>query len=77
MAFLESSDFEDAICKAISLGGDSDTIACITGSIAHAFYGDIPQYMEKYCRQILDVKMLQVNDEFWKKYPQDIQGSVL
>ena len=38
-AFLESSDFEDAIRTAVSLGGDSDTIAAITGSIAEAFYG--------------------------------------
>ena len=42
IAFLESSDFEDAIRKAISLGGDSDTLACITGGIAEAFYGGIP-----------------------------------
>lgn len=42
IAFLESSDFEDAIRKAISLGGDSDTLACITGGIAEAFYGGVP-----------------------------------
>lgn len=39
--FLESDDFEDAIRKAIWLGGDSDTLACITGGIAEAFYGTI------------------------------------
>ena len=38
-AFLESTDFEDAIRNAVSLGGDTDTIACITGSIAEAFFG--------------------------------------
>ena len=38
-AFLDSTDFEDAIRNAVSLGGDTDTIACITGSIAEAFYG--------------------------------------
>ncbi len=38
-AFLESTDFEDAVRNAVSLGGDTDTIACITGSIAEAFYG--------------------------------------
>jgi ADP-ribosylglycohydrolase len=43
IAFLESDDFEDAIRNAISLGGDSDTIACITGGIAEAFYGGVPQ----------------------------------
>lgn len=42
IAFLDSSDFENAICLAVSLGGDSDTLACITGGIAEAFYG-IPE----------------------------------
>ena len=41
-AFLESTDFEHAIRLAVSVGGDSDTIACITGAIAHAFYGGVP-----------------------------------
>lgn len=41
-AFLESTDYEDALRTAVSLGGDSDTIACITGGIAEAFYG-MPQ----------------------------------
>ena len=44
-AFLESRDFEDAIRKAVSLGGDSDTLACITGGIAHAFYGPLPDHI--------------------------------
>jgi ADP-ribosylglycohydrolase len=39
VAFLDSNDFEDSIRNAISIGGDSDTIGCITGSIAEAFYG--------------------------------------
>ena len=38
IAFLDSENFEDAIRKAVSLGGDSDTLACITGGIAEAFY---------------------------------------
>ena len=42
ICFLESDNFEDAIRKAVSLGGDSDTLACITGGIAEAFYKDIP-----------------------------------
>lgn len=41
-AFFDSTDFESAIRLAVSLGGDSDTLACITGSIAEAFYKDIP-----------------------------------
>ncbi len=43
IAFLESEDFEDAIRKAISLGGDADTLAAITGSIAEAYYGGVPE----------------------------------
>ena len=44
-AFLESKDYENAIRLAISLGGDSDTIACICGSIAAAYYGEIPEWL--------------------------------
>lgn len=59
-AFLESKDFEDAIRNAVSIGGDSDTIAAITGSIAGAYYG-VPEplkekiltYMDEYQRDIL------------------------
>ena len=42
VAFFDSTDFESAIRLAVSLGGDSDTLACITGGIAEAFYNDIP-----------------------------------
>ena len=45
ICFLESTDFEDAIRKAVSLGGDSDTLACITGGVAEAFYGGIPDHI--------------------------------
>ena len=45
IAFLDSKDFEDAIRLAISLGGDSDTIACMAGGIAESFYRDIPQHL--------------------------------
>ena len=46
-AFLESKDYEDAIRLAISMGGDSDTIACMCGAIAVAYYQDIPSWMIK------------------------------
>ena len=45
IAFLDSDSFEDAIRKAVSLGGDSDTLACITGGISEAYYKEIPAYM--------------------------------
>ena len=51
-AFLESMDFEDALRTAVSLGGDSDTLAAITGSIAEAFYG-APEDLKQECRKRL------------------------
>jgi ADP-ribosylglycohydrolase len=53
-AFLESVDFENAIRLAVSVGGDSDTIACITGAIAHAFYGAVPKHL---LQPVLDIYM--------------------
>lgn len=52
IAFLESESFEDSIRKAVALGGDSDTLACINGGIAEAYYKDIPVYMQKeaFCK---------------------------
>lgn len=63
-AFLESEDYEDALRKAISIGGDSDTIACISGGIAHAFYGPLPRFIADRCREILDERMNSVIAEF-------------
>lgn len=54
IAFLESTDFEDAIRNSISLGGDSDTLTCITGSVAEAFYGGVPAAIEKETLARLD-----------------------
>ena len=48
ICFLDSTSFEDAIRKAVSLGGDSDTLACITGGIAEAYYKEIPTFMANY-----------------------------
>lgn len=57
-AFFDSRDFESAIRLAVSLGGDSDTIACITGSIAEAFYHEIPSTIVKEMHRRLP-------EEFW------------
>ena len=53
IAFLESKDFEDAIRNAVSLGGDTDTLGAITGSIAEAFYG-IPAVLIAECKSRID-----------------------
>lgn len=60
IAFLDSHDYESAIRLAISLGGDSDTIACMTGGIAAAYYG-IPSWLVKY-----------VTAEYLPQYMRDI-----
>jgi ADP-ribosylglycohydrolase len=63
-AFLESTDYEDAIRKAISLGGDSDTIACITGGIAQAFYKVIPPSIVNQTKSLLTPELLEVVEYF-------------
>lgn len=64
IAFLESTDFESAIRLAVSLGGDSDTQACIAGSIAEAFYGEIPSELVDQARTLLEMPMLKILDDF-------------
>ena len=66
IAFLESTDFEDAIRNAISLGGDSDTLAAITGSIAEAAYG-IPDWMKERAWSYLDEPTRDVCRR-WREY---------
>ena len=53
IAFMESDSYEDAIRLAVSLGGDSDTIACMAGAIAEAYYG-MPQHFREQAMSILD-----------------------
>ena len=65
-AFLEGQDFEDVIRTAVSLGGDCDTLTCISGSIAEAFYG-IPADIKEECRKRLPEDMLLVLDRFTQK----------
>ena len=59
IAFLESTGFEDAIRNAISLGGDSDTLAAITGSIAEAAYG-VPDWIREKALSLLDEPLREV-----------------
>ena len=68
ISFLESEDIESAIRNAISLGGDADTLACITGGIAEAFYKQVPAHIEKKVREILPDEMLDIMDRFYEKY---------
>ena len=68
IAFLESSDFEDAIRKAISLGGDSDTLACITGGIAEAFYGGVPASIAATVFDRLNPHLRQIVNQFDRRF---------
>lgn len=63
IAFLEATDFEDAIRNAVSLGGDTDTLGAITGSIAEAYYG-IPEWLMTECRKRINRDMRVVLDDF-------------
>lgn len=68
IAFLESKDYEDAVRKAISLGGDSDTLACITGGIAQAYYRSMPAEIVKRVRAMLPPDLLEVVDRFRQRF---------
>ena len=65
-AFFESDSFEDAIRNAISIGGDSDTIAAITGSVAEAFYG-ISDKLKETAVSYLDERLLKIYVDFNNK----------
>lgn len=68
IAFLESRDFEDAIRNAISIGGDSDTLACITGGIAEAYYKEIPDSILSEVERILPQEMMDLVNKLYEKW---------
>jgi ADP-ribosylglycohydrolase len=68
ICFLESENFEDAIRKAIWLGGDSDTLACITGGIAEAYYKEMPQEWIEKSRSFLDGGLKEIVDRFRERF---------
>jgi ADP-ribosylglycohydrolase len=68
IAFLDSVSYEDAIRNAISLGGDADTLACIAGGIAEAFYGDIPNELIATAKNILTSDLLEIVELFCDNY---------
>ncbi len=67
-AFLESESYEQSIRLAISIGGDSDTIACINGGIAQAFYGGVPEKIKRKIPKFLDDNLNEVVIKFCTKY---------
>ncbi len=68
IAFLDSTSYEDAIRNAVSLGGDSDTLACITGGIAEAYYGPPPREIQAKVKEILPPDLWDVTEQFCTLY---------
>ena len=78
IAFLESDSYEDAVRKAVSLGGDADTQACMAGAIAQAFYGDVPEAYKKLALDRLPADLRDVAEEFetFRQDPAAASGTV-
>jgi ADP-ribosylglycohydrolase len=68
LAFLESTGYEDAVRNAISLGGDADTMACIAGAIAEAYYGGVPAAIAEPVLERLDDRLRGVVHAFRARY---------
>ena len=68
VAFLDSVSYEDALRNAVSLGGDSDTLACITGGIAEAHYGPVPEVIHAKVQSILPAPLWKITEKFCRVY---------
>lgn len=68
IAFLDSDAYEDAVRNAISLGGDSDTLACITGGIAEAYYGPVASSILKKVKTGLPPELWRIVDQFYRNF---------
>jgi ADP-ribosyl-[dinitrogen reductase] hydrolase len=75
IAFLESEDYEDAIRKSVSLGGDSDTQACITGGIAQAYYKSIPPKIMKRVNDLLPEEFREIIQRFNTRFKIEVSTS--
>jgi len=77
IAFLDADFYEDAVRNAISLGGDSDTLACIAGAIAEAYYGPVAPPIRDKVREILTGDLWSITEQFRRAYgPADQMESV-
>jgi ADP-ribosylglycohydrolase len=72
ISFLEAHSFEDAVRNAISLGGDSDTLACITGAVAEAYYGPLAPDIRNKIKGSLPPDLLSITNRFCLKYRSDM-----
>jgi ADP-ribosylglycohydrolase len=74
ICFLESDDFESSVRSAVSLGGDTDTMACIAGAIAEAFYGDLPGTIMEKVKELLPAEFLQIVSRFNSTFMSHSEG---
>jgi ADP-ribosylglycohydrolase len=65
ISFMDSEDYESAVRNAVSLGGDADTLACIAGGLAEAYYKEIPDWIIEETRKRLPQEFLDIIDEFY------------
>jgi ADP-ribosylglycohydrolase len=68
ICFLEADSWEGAVRNAVSLGGDSDTMACMAGAIAEACFGPLPESIQQKVRAYIPVEMLPIVDRFYQTY---------
>ena len=68
IAVLGSISYEDAVRDAVSLGGDSDTLACIAGGIAEALYGGVPDAITAQVQRLLTPDLWRIVEAFYRKY---------
>lgn len=74
ICFLEADNYEETVRNAVSLGGDSDTMACIAGSIAEAFYGGIPDEIAEEVYSRLPSEFIDILGRFYQKYEYSFSG---
>lgn len=68
IAFLDAESYEDAVRNAVSLGGDSDTLACMAGAMAEAFYDTLPEEIQARITSILPPELLTIVHQFYRRY---------
>ena len=68
ICFLESGSYEDCVRNAVSLGGDADTLACIAGGIAEAYYGPVPPEIRHKAREILAPELWEITEDFCGRF---------
>ncbi len=69
IAFLDSTDYTSAVRKAVSLGGDSDTLACIAGAIAESYYKEIPALIQTETENRVPDLLWKIQEKFEKRFP--------